>query len=98
MSNEYTCRAEIRNSSLFPNIPGMTVETYWDGPNIDRPHTSGIAVLSLQEAERLAACINAQAAYDRIQLATDRNGKTYVQARSLVWGRTLEHDLTALGF
>jgi hypothetical protein len=73
---------------------------WYDWPGVDRPQTYGIGINggSRKLAERLVRAIEAGAAYADPEIKTDVNGKTYVQARSLVLARCLNADLRRLGY
>lgn len=75
---------------------GWTVTPEWTG--VDRPTTHSWTVLDRALADRLAAAVLAGAVYVNPVIATDVNGATYVQARSLVMGKYANADLRALGY
>jgi len=82
---------------------GIHVMTWWSGLPLDRPCTGGWALgvanaKNRKLAERLARAINAQKAHADPVVATDVNGKRYVNARALVWGRRMNADLKRLGY
>lgn len=49
-------------------------------------------------AQRLVAAINDGVIFTNFRMGTDVNGKTYLSATSNILGRTLNADLTRLGY
>lgn len=79
-----------------PDDGHLSVWPVWR--DVDRPCTSGMAVKDNRMAARLAAAIEAGAALTNQGTLTDVDGKTYVNTRWHVLGRTLSADLRRLGF
>jgi hypothetical protein len=78
---------------------GFTVLTRWAADaQLDRTDGIGFAAPNARVAARLVRAINAGAVFTDTQIKTDTNGHTYVSAQSLVMGRTLNADLTRLGY
>lgn len=65
---------------------------------LDRTDGSGWIVKDMKIASRLAAAINAGVVFPDPKVATDVNGKSYVNADATVLGRVLNADLKRLGF
>lgn len=76
----------------------FTVYVEYPDARVDRPRTFGWQVADIYAAERLAAAINAHRATANETVRFDTDGKTYVSATHLVLGRTMNADLTRLGF
>ena len=80
-----------------PSDDSVSVGLVWAG--VDRATTSGgWAVADQKTADRLVAAIEAGAVLRDVEVRTDVNGKTYMNYRSTVLGRTMKADLTRLGF
>lgn len=79
---------------------GWNVAVVWQGFDVDRASTGGFGLSAKHEglARRLVAAIKAGAVYDVVGIAKDVDGKTYVDARCRVLGRTMNADLKRLGF
>lgn len=81
----------------------LTVNTHWDGAELDRPHTRGYDLGPANNANkklalRLIRAIEADAVYHDAKISLDVNGKSYVSAYSRVSGRRINADLKRLGF
>jgi hypothetical protein len=74
----------------------FSVHPVWAG--VDRPDTGGWLVRGKRIADRLTLAIVAGAAVSPTGITTDRQGRTYVQTRSHVLGRTMNADLRRLGY
>lgn len=80
-----------------PGRPGcFYVHPVW--ARVDRPDTGGYGVRGRAIADRLAKAIRAGKAITGEAVLVDVNGRTYVDARHHVLGRTLNADLRRLGF
>jgi len=77
----------------------VSVTVEWSSPDIklDRPNVGGW-IVSPKYVSRLSACINAQKAYEKIQLCKDVNGKSYINATSAIYARHMNKSLRELGF
>lgn len=88
------------HGELTETADGLSVHIIWDSPAVDRTDVGGwgLGLRHRALAERLIRAINAGKAYRNPRLATDVNGKTYVQADHTILGRHMNADLTRLGF
>lgn len=85
--------------SLGGDIHGWTVNFYWEGGPIDRPHTFGIWTGHNKAlGNRLVAAANAGVVFETPTVKRDTDGKTYVQATCRVSGRHINADLRRLGY
>lgn len=73
-----------------------SVDPVWS--DVDRPRTGGWLVRGEKMARRLERALRAGAVYDSPRIATDVNGKTYVEGSAKVMGRYMNADLRRLGF
>lgn len=99
-----TPKAEITKESAGPTGPSLSVDVVWqpiDG-DLDRPSTCGWLIADDARGRRLATrlvkAIEAGAAAVFDCVATDLNGRSYVQSTPKVFGRTLSADLKRLGY
>jgi len=77
----------------------IDIDVTWIGADLDRPHVGGWAISDKPAlATRLKTAIEAGAVYANPKIVKDSNGKTFVQAKSLVLGRHMNADLKRLGF
>jgi hypothetical protein len=75
----------------------IVVEPIWRG--VDRPNVGGwSAGRNAQLAARLKRAIESGAAFGRVQVRTDANGRTYIDTMALVFGRHMNADLKRLGY
>jgi len=73
------------------------VTPVWSG--VDRPETGSISTGKTSTlAFRLAQAMKSGQAYERVEVVTDVNGKTFVSALPRFRGRCLNADLLRLGF
>lgn len=79
-----------------PLHSGISVSPVWSG--VDRPTSSGWAVKDMKTARRLERAIRAGVAYSKTEVRTDVDGNTYVSAKSVLSGRTMNADLKRVGF
>lgn len=86
----------IIDASIEPDDSGFIVRTLWSG--VDRSAGSGIVATNRKLADRLAAAIRAGAAVRSEGAFRDINGQIYVREAFAVRARTLNADLTRLGF
>lgn len=86
----------IVDVSISQEEYGFVVQTIWSG--VDRPVGAGIVASNRKLADRLANAIRAGVAVRSEGVARDVNGKTFVLAAFAVRARTLNADLTRLGF
>lgn len=94
-----TLKATARIEQAADGEISVTID--WSGPvGLDRPNTGGwgLGPKHAKLARRLAAAINAGKATGPATIATDVNGRTYVQADHKINGRTMNADLKRLGF
>lgn len=75
---------------------GFVVRPLWS--SVDRPEGAGIIARTEKLAQRLAAAIRAGAAVRAEGIARDVHGKTFAHQSFNVRSRTLNSDLTRLGF
>lgn len=75
---------------------GFIVNARWS--SVDRPAGSGIVARTRKLADRLADAMRAGVAVRSEGVARDIDGKTFVLERFAVRARTLNADLTRLGF
>ena len=79
---------------------GISVTPFWAG--VDRPQGHGFGLLNTAAhrklAERLKAAIEAGVVFPNATVTVNVNGATYVDSDCLVGGRTMNADLTRLGF
>ncbi len=74
----------------------FTVTPIWS--NVDRASSSSWAVRGRAMAERLARALRAGVICKNARVSRDNGGRTYAQYESAVLGRTLNSDLTKLGY
>lgn len=74
----------------------ITVRPIWG--DVDRTEGAGIVAPNAKVADRLVRAMRAGAAFRNEQVLRDVHGKTYVNAEHRVSSRTLNADLTRLGF
>lgn len=75
---------------------GFVVNALWS--SVDRPAGSGIVARTRKLADRLADAMRAGVAVRSEGVARDVSGKTFVLETFAVRARTLNADLTRLGF
>lgn len=75
---------------------GFVVRPIWS--SVDRPAGAGIVTRTRKLADRLADAIRAGVAVRASRVLRDVNGKTFVDQSFSVRARTLNADLTRLGF
>jgi len=76
----------------------LAISPVWN--DVTRPHTWSWCVGEdeLALAQRLQRAVETGAAFCSLEIRTDVNGATYMGTTSTVLGRTMESDLTVLGF
>jgi hypothetical protein len=95
MNEVFKCHAEI-----IQQDDHISIHVIWDSPNVDRPHTFGwgVGLKHTKLAERLKKAVDAGAVCVTPFVKKDIYGKTYVEAKSNVLGRTMNADLKRLGY
>lgn len=88
-------RKHFARVSVEPHESGLYVSPVWSG--VDRPDVGGW-VVSAAIAPRLAAAVVAGAAFVSVDVRTDVNGRTYVNAAHAVIGRGIGAALKRLGY
>ena len=93
-----TATAKFSRADITQNEDGAyTVDAVWAG--VDRPVTFGINCgKSRRLADRVSVAMKSGAAFANAEIRTDNYGSTYVAARCVLNGRTLNADLCRLGF
>jgi hypothetical protein len=79
-------------------LGGFLISPVWKG--VDRPNTGGIG-LPRRDANLVSLIEKAMrdgAFWSHAAIATDVNGKTYVAAAAVVFGKRLKADLRRLGY
>lgn len=86
--------AEVTPSKEFPGV--MTVDFHWN-PELDRPHTYGIACNDRNVTRLIRAFLNGDL-FENARVTFDINGKSYIACRCRVYGKRINKDLMELGY
>jgi hypothetical protein len=91
-------RDERLNAEMGPGSDFWYVHPIW--ADVDRPDTGGWAVKGERMARRLERAVRAGVAFGPgpVEVKTDVNGKTYVNAPHRVMSKYMNADLRRLGF
>lgn len=100
MAQDLTPTVTITNSTSWNGKPAIDVWVTFPNAGVDQPQGPGweLGPKHQKLAERLKAAILAGKALTVEGVTEDVHGKTYVRTRVNVLGRTLNADLTRMGF